>query len=153
MIPYSPLRAGYSPLRAATGTRAARSFRLSAGRHTFRCRWQSSIAGAHLDSTRQGLPLNRPLRRTGDFYIDAAAFLEDLRALKDSLIDEHSALFVEKVDVFISIVESFGFHFTRLDIRQDSSVHRSVAEEYALNSAKDFETLFSSKIRSMRSAK
>ncbi len=62
-------------------------------------------------------------------YENAAAFLDDLYLLRDSLIS-HGDRIVAMQDLqgLIRLVESFGFHLLQLDIRQESTVHtRTVA--------------------------
>ncbi len=57
-------------------------------------------------------------------YENAAAFLDDLYLLRDSLIS-HGDRIVARQDLqaLIRLVESFGFHLLQLDIRQESTVH------------------------------
>jgi phosphoenolpyruvate carboxylase len=54
--------------------------------------------------------------------------LSDLLEVRKILISEHNSLFLEVLDSFIAKVQSFGFYFASLDIRQDSVVHRDVIE-------------------------
>ncbi len=51
--------------------------------------------------------------------------LENLKEIRDILIREHKALFLEELDDLIHKVAIFGFHFATLDIRQDSRVHHT----------------------------
>ncbi len=57
-------------------------------------------------------------------YENAAAFLDDLYLVRDSLIS-HGDRIVAMQDLqgLIRLVESFGFHLLQLDIRQESTVH------------------------------
>lgn len=63
-------------------------------------------------------------------YASAEGLLQDLNLIRDSLIshgDEEIAA-AELTDL-IRLVETFGFHLLRLDVRQESTVHtRAVAE-------------------------
>ena len=57
-------------------------------------------------------------------YENAAAFLEDLYLLRDSLISHGDRIIaMQGLQALIRLVESFGFHLLQLDIRQESTVH------------------------------
>ncbi|MGB9128020.1 MAG: phosphoenolpyruvate carboxylase [Thiobacillus sp.] len=62
-------------------------------------------------------------------YENAAAFLDDLYLLRDSLISHDDRIVaMQGLQALIRLVESFGFHLLQLDIRQESTVHtRTVA--------------------------
>ncbi|MHB1186963.1 phosphoenolpyruvate carboxylase [Thiobacillus sp.] len=62
-------------------------------------------------------------------YENAAAFLDDLYLLRDSLISHGDRIVaMQGLQALIRLVESFGFHLLQLDIRQESTVHtRTVA--------------------------
>ncbi|MFZ5533818.1 MAG: phosphoenolpyruvate carboxylase [Pseudomonadota bacterium] len=67
------------------------------------------------------------LRDIDGAYPDAAAFLDDVRLMADSLEankGRHAGLFL--VQRLVRRVETFGFHAMTLDVRQDSLVHRRV---------------------------
>lgn len=55
-------------------------------------------------------------------------FLAALTEIRTIIISEHDGLFVHLVNDLINKVESFGFYFASLDIRQESSVHEKVLE-------------------------
>lgn len=55
--------------------------------------------------------------------------LNNLRNIKDVLVNNHDGLFVEVVDDLIWKVKLFGCHFASLDIRQDSRVLRNLFKE------------------------
>ena len=55
--------------------------------------------------------------------------IEKLEFVKQTIIDEHKSLFVEKLDELIDKIKIFGYHFATLDIRQDSRIHSKVFEE------------------------
>lgn len=57
--------------------------------------------------------------------------LEDLRKIRETIIERHNGLFVHLVENLIEKVETFGLYFAALDIRQDSGVHRQVLEDIA----------------------
>ncbi len=48
---------------------------------------------------------------------------EELHIIRQSLIDNHQSLYVDKVTSLINRTMLFGYHFASLDIRQDSRVH------------------------------
>jgi len=57
-------------------------------------------------------------------YENAAAFLDDLYLLRDSLISHGDRIIaMQDLQALIRLVESFGFHLLQLDIRQESTVH------------------------------
>jgi phosphoenolpyruvate carboxylase len=57
-------------------------------------------------------------------YANAAAFLDDLYLLRDSLISHGDRIVaMQDLQALIRLVESFGFHLLQLDIRQESTVH------------------------------
>ncbi|MGV8990092.1 MAG: phosphoenolpyruvate carboxylase [Thiobacillus sp.] len=62
-------------------------------------------------------------------YENAAAFLDDLYLVRDSLISHGDRIVaMQDLHALIRLVESFGFHLLQLDIRQESTVHtRTVA--------------------------
>ncbi|MBO3096863.1 phosphoenolpyruvate carboxylase [Gelidibacter pelagius] len=56
--------------------------------------------------------------------------LEDLRAelnsVKDIIIQKHQSLYVAEINSLLNKIHLFGFHFSTLDIRQDSRAHDKV---------------------------
>jgi phosphoenolpyruvate carboxylase len=56
--------------------------------------------------------------------------LSDTLQVRQIIITEHDGLFLELVDSFIARVQSFGFYFASLDIRQESSVHQEVIDSF-----------------------
>lgn len=59
--------------------------------------------------------------------------LEPLREIRQTLMESHSGLFVELVNDLIYKVESFGWYFAALDIRQESSAHTQIIEHIVAN--------------------
>jgi phosphoenolpyruvate carboxylase len=57
--------------------------------------------------------------------------LERLTLIRETLISQHSSLFLNLVDELINKVRLFGLFFATLDIRQDSSVHIQLYESLA----------------------
>lgn len=62
-------------------------------------------------------------------YAGPDELLRDLRPLRSELAENHQGLFMDRLDGFIYKVQTFGFHFAALDLRQDSRVHSAVLEE------------------------
>jgi phosphoenolpyruvate carboxylase len=54
--------------------------------------------------------------------------LADILQVRQIILAEHDGLFLELVDSFIAKVQSFGFYFASLDIRQESSIHQEVID-------------------------
>ena len=69
-----------------------------------------------------------------DKHLTKDEFLETLREIRETLINKHSGLFVNLVNDLIYKVESFGWHFAALDIRQESSEHSQMYEHIAAHS-------------------
>ncbi len=63
--------------------------------------------------------------------INKSTILDVLSTIRETLIYQHSGLFVYLVDSLINKVHVFGLHFASLDIRQDSSIHKIVFEVLA----------------------
>lgn len=59
----------------------------------------------------------------GGGYANPADLLTDLLKARQSIIDDHRGLFLDLLDEVILKVRIFGFHFTNMDIRQDSRKH------------------------------
>ncbi|MFC4634579.1 phosphoenolpyruvate carboxylase [Dokdonia ponticola] len=52
-----------------------------------------------------------------------ATFERELKEIKNLVITKHQSLYVDEVNSFLNKVHLFGFHFSALDIRQDSRKH------------------------------
>ncbi len=50
-------------------------------------------------------------------------FTSELKEIKQIIIDEHQSLYVSEVNSLLNRIHLFGFHFSTLDIRQDSRKH------------------------------
>lgn len=71
-------------------------------------------------------------------YADAAELLGDLRVLQESLAQAGAArLAYGELQHLIWQVETFGFHLASLEVRQHSSVHARVLEEFMSGSSGD----------------
>ena len=53
-------------------------------------------------------------------------FRQELKLIRQQLIDNHQALYVDEVTKLINRTTLFGYHFASLDIRQDSRVHNAM---------------------------
>ena len=62
-------------------------------------------------------------------YPSPEELLKDLKPLRKEITDDHQGLFVDRLDEFIHKVQTFGFHFAALDLRQDSRIHAAALEE------------------------
>ena len=62
-------------------------------------------------------------------YNNKQEIIADLTEIKDYVNAHHNGLFIDVVEDFIVKVTLFGFHFTGLDIRQDSRIHSKVIDE------------------------
>jgi phosphoenolpyruvate carboxylase len=60
--------------------------------------------------------------------------LKPLREIGQTLVERHDGLFVNLVNDLIYKVESFGWYFAALDVRQESSAHTRVIEVIAAES-------------------
>jgi phosphoenolpyruvate carboxylase len=60
--------------------------------------------------------------------------LKPLREIGQTLVERHDGLFVNLVNDLIYKVESFGWYFAALDVRQESSAHTRVIEAIAAES-------------------
>jgi phosphoenolpyruvate carboxylase len=59
-------------------------------------------------------------------YTSAAEFEQLLLQARQRLIDDHDGLFLDQLDKLLLNVRIFGFHFSSLDIRQDSGKHHQL---------------------------
>jgi len=70
--------------------------------------------------------LHQELRKTPSREIlELEKFKQELEDIENCLIKDHSGLFLDKMQAFRRKVQSFGFHFASLDIRQDSRIIHS----------------------------
>lgn len=54
------------------------------------------------------------------------SFTEELEAIRKVIIEKHQSLYVDEITSLLNKVKLFGFHFSNLDIRQDSRAHAKV---------------------------
>ena len=62
-------------------------------------------------------------------YINAEEFYEDLLLIKKSLESNQGKALSHRLDFLLAAVELFGFHFVKLDIRDNSEVIESAVQE------------------------
>lgn len=58
--------------------------------------------------------------------IEIGDMLNQLNAVKNTIIKEHQSLFLTDLNSLINKIHLFGYHFATLDIRQDSRAHDAV---------------------------
>lgn len=61
-------------------------------------------------------------------YLTLKDFIDELTLVRDLIIQEHRGLFLEVFDRVLLAVKIFGFHFAKLDLRQDSRIHGQVLD-------------------------
>lgn len=85
------------------------------------------------------LKIEKKLYKTS-IHQDAKSFISlndlknKLKEIRSILINKHQAIFLDKLDSFINKVDLFGYHFAKMDLRQDSRLHHraflSVLKEF-----------------------
>ncbi|MFY0631682.1 MAG: phosphoenolpyruvate carboxylase [Flavobacteriaceae bacterium] len=78
----------------------------------------------------------------GKDFITLEAFKSNLEEIKQKLIDDHQSLYLNEVTSLINKVTLFGFHFSTLDIRQDSRIHDKVFNSIVNQSIENKENIF-----------
>lgn len=63
---------------------------------------------------------------SGEIYITLDELKQQLEEVKHLLITEYQSLYLDELNLFINKVNLFGFHFSALDIRQNSKIHEVV---------------------------
>lgn len=69
-------------------------------------------------------------------------FITELQAIKQVVIKEHQSLYVSELTSLINKIHLFGFHFSNLDIRQDSRAHNNVFNTMVNTLAEHGSTIF-----------
>lgn len=67
----------------------------------------------------------------GEIYISLEELKQKLEEIKTLLITEYQSLYLDELNTFINKVKLFGFHFSSLDIRQNSKIHEAVFAQIA----------------------
>ncbi len=62
----------------------------------------------------------------GSIYITLPELKDKLNLVKTICIDKHQSLYIDEIIDLINKVNTFGFHFASLDIRQNSKIHNQV---------------------------
>ncbi len=65
----------------------------------------------------------------GEIYITLEELQQQLEQIRILIIQEHQSLYLDELNEFINKVKLFGFHFSSLDIRQNSKIHEQVFAE------------------------
>jgi phosphoenolpyruvate carboxylase len=65
---------------------------------------------------------------TGEIFITVAEFKSKLEEIKSLCIDRHQSLYLDEINDLINKVNTFGFHFASLDLRQNSKIHNQVIQ-------------------------
>lgn len=80
--------------------------------------------------------LERTLNENDDGYKNKDEFLYDIGLINESLKNNEGTLIAENlIDPFIKKINTFGFHFVKLDIRQNADLIRKAAAEILNNSS------------------
>ncbi|WP_298153491.1 phosphoenolpyruvate carboxylase [Flavobacterium sp.] len=78
------------------------------------------------------LKLYDSIHSTDDqIFITLDELKQQLNVIKHIIERKHQSLYLDDLDLFISKVGLFGFHFASLDVRQNSRIHHQVFEEIA----------------------
>lgn len=67
---------------------------------------------------------NMVLKQKTDLTLEG--FIDNLKQIKSTLINKHQSLYLEEINSLLNKIKLFGFHFSNLDIRQDSRAHDKV---------------------------
>ncbi len=59
-------------------------------------------------------------------YYKSSELLRDLNVIKSILIKNHNSLFIENIEELIIKVNCFHFYFAKIDLRENSEVHRKI---------------------------
>ncbi len=58
--------------------------------------------------------------------ISIETFKEQLATIRDIVVSDHQSLYLNEINDLLNKIHLFGYHFSTLDIRQDSRIHHSV---------------------------
>ncbi len=64
----------------------------------------------------------------GEIFITLPELKTKLQQIKSICIEKHQSLYLDEIDDLINKVNTFGFHFASLDIRQNSKIHNQVIQ-------------------------
>ncbi|AWA30865.1 phosphoenolpyruvate carboxylase [Flavobacterium magnum] len=68
-------------------------------------------------------------------FITLNEFRQKLDEIKTLIITQHQSLYLDELQLLISRVKLFGFHFASLDIRQNSKIHHAVFDDISKQGA------------------
>ena len=63
---------------------------------------------------------------TNDFSITLEYLVKELTEIRSLIIQDHQSLYIKELNSLLNKIHLFGFHFSTLDIRQDSRAHHKV---------------------------
>lgn len=67
---------------------------------------------------------------------------EELNSIKDIIIEKHQSLYLSEINSLLNKIHLFGFHFSTLDIRQDSRAHDKVFTDLVKTLLADGSSIF-----------
>lgn len=62
----------------------------------------------------------------GELFITKNELNKQLKKIKQIVVENHQSLYVDEIDLLLIKLQSFGFYFASLDIRQNSKIHNQV---------------------------
>ena len=65
----------------------------------------------------------------GEIFITISELKNQLNVIREIIINKHQSLYLDSVNSLIQKVNTFGFHFASLDIRQNSKIHNKVFKD------------------------
>lgn len=62
----------------------------------------------------------------GELYITLDELKDEMEAIRQFIVQNHQSLYIEEIERFIARVQTFGYYFATLDIRQNAHIHDKV---------------------------
>ena len=62
----------------------------------------------------------------GELYITLDELKREMKAIRQFIVENHQSLYIEEIERFIARVQTFGYYFATLDIRQNAHIHDKV---------------------------
>lgn len=62
----------------------------------------------------------------GELYITLDELKREMEAIRQFIVENHQSLYIEEIERFIARVQTFGYYFATLDIRQNAHIHDKV---------------------------
>ena len=79
--------------------------------------------------------------------------VSELREIKAEIIQKHQSLYASDVNSLLNKIHLFGFHFSSLDIRQDSRAHAKVFNDMVNTLIESGSSIFPSNYHNLSEAK